>query len=215
MMNLDIGHLREDYNKYELDLADTAADPFEQFNVWFTAARNSEVREPNAMTLATISADLRPKARIVLLKEVDARGFVFYTNYESQKGNDLTAHPQASLVFFWDLQQRQVRVEGKVEHVSRAASEAYYQSRPKGSQIGAAASPQSRVIPDRSELERRVRELEDRYAGQSRLPLPDNWGGYRLLPDYFEFWQGRSSRLHDRIRYRLAAGEWVRERLAP
>jgi pyridoxamine 5'-phosphate oxidase len=167
------------------------------------------------MTLATIAANGRPKARIVLLKEVDDRGMVFYTNYNSQKGQDLAAHPMASVVFFWDLQQRQVRVEGRVEKVSQETSERYYQSRPKGSQIGAAASPQSQVIPERGLLEERVEALEKQYAEQDKLPLPEDWGGYRLVPDYFEFWQGRSSRLHDRICYRLVGGTWKRERLAP
>lgn len=212
---MDIGHLREDYNKYELYLADTAADPFEQFRNWFEEVQSSEVREPNAMTLATIAANGRPKARIVLLKEVDDRGMIFYTNYNSQKGQDLADHPMASVVFFWDLQQRQVRVEGRVEKVSQETSERYYQSRPKGSQIGAAASPQSQVIPERGLLEERVEALEKQYAEQDKLPLPEYWGGYRLVPDYFEFWQGRSSRLHDRICYRLVGGTWTRERLAP
>ncbi|PSR13893.1 MAG: pyridoxamine 5'-phosphate oxidase [Bacteroidetes bacterium] len=214
-MLLDIKDLREDYNQGNLELADTAVHPFDQFHLWFKAARQSEVREPNAMTLATISATGRPKARIVLLKQLDEQGLVFFTNYDSQKGKDLAVHPAAALVFFWDAQQRQVRVEGTVVKISPEESTAYYQSRPKGSQIGAAASPQSEVIPDREVLENAVRQLETRHANEEQLPRPANWGGYRLLPDTFEFWQGRSSRLHDRIRYRLVNGEWTRERLAP
>jgi pyridoxamine 5'-phosphate oxidase len=214
-MLLDIQDLREDYNSGYLELADTAPHPFQQFHHWFQAARESEVREPNAMTLATISATGRPTARIVLLKQLDEQGMVFFTNYDSQKGQDLQLHPQAALVFFWDALQRQVRVEGTVVKISPEESTAYYQSRPKGSQIGAAASPQSAVIPDREVLESAVRELEARHAADEQLPRPENWGGFRLLPDTFEFWQGRSSRLHDRIRYRLVNGEWIRERLAP
>ncbi|WP_367388689.1 pyridoxamine 5'-phosphate oxidase [Lewinella sp. LCG006] len=214
-MLLDLGDLREDYNKDELFLEETSPNPFEQFKHWFKAAQQSEVREPNAMTLATIAPNGRPKARIVLLKGVEEGGLVFYTNYDSQKGQDLSAHPYASVVFFWDAQQRQVRVEGKVEKVMSATSEAYFQSRPKGSQIGATASPQSQVIPNRDVLHEKVQALEQKYAKEETLPLPENWGGYRLVPDCFEFWQGRSSRLHDRIRYRLVGEEWLRERLAP
>lgn len=214
-MLLDLGHLREDYNKDELSLEDTSPSPFDQFQYWFAAAQQSEVREPNAMTLATIAPNGRPKARIVLLKGVEGGGLVFYTNYDSQKGQDLVANPMASLVFFWDAQQRQVRVEGRVEKVSTATSQEYFQSRPKGSQIGATASPQSQVITNREILQDKVQELEEKFAEEEILPLPENWGGFRLVPDCFEFWQGRSSRLHDRIRYRLVAGEWLRERLAP
>lgn len=214
-MLLDLGDLREDYNEGELSLEDTSPNPFDQFKDWFASAAQSEVREPNAMTLATIAPNGRPKARIVLLKGVEEGGLVFYTNYDSQKGQDLVSHPYASLVFFWDAQQRQVRVEGRVVKVNAATSTAYFQSRPKGSQIGATASPQSQVIPDRETLEKKVQALEESYAAEEKLPLPDNWGGFRLIPDCFEFWQGRSSRLHDRIRYRLVEGEWLRERLAP
>lgn len=214
-MLLDLGDLREDYNKDELSLQDTALEPFTQFENWFASAQQSEVREPNAMTLATIAANGRPKARIVLLKHVDKDGLLFYTNYDSQKGQDLIANPVASLVFFWDALQRQVRIEGTVEKISAEASRVYFQSRPKGSQIGATISPQSQVIPNREVLKEKVRQVEEQYADQENLPLPNNWGGFRLRPDCFEFWQGRSSRLHDRIRYRLVEGEWHRERLAP
>lgn len=214
-MLLNLKDLREDYNLDQLTIEDTDPSPFVQFQSWFTVAQQSPVNEPNAMTLATVGADNRPKARIVLLKQVDDSGFVFFTNYDSQKGQDIAANPFASLVFFWDVIQRQVRVEGRVEKISAADSQAYFQSRPKGSQIGATASPQSQVIPDREILKKQVAELEDQYQNEEKLPLPGNWGGYRLIPDNIEFWQGRSSRLHDRIRYRLTDGEWQRERLAP
>ena len=214
-MLLNLEDLREDYNRDQLTIEQTDPDPFVQFQRWFAAAQASTVKEPNAMTLATVGANGRPKARIVLLKQVDDDGFVFFTNYDSQKGQDLAANPFASLVFFWNIMQRQVRVEGRVEKISFADSEAYFQSRPKGSQIGATVSPQSQVIPDREGLKTEVARLEAQYADADQLPLPGNWGGYRLVPDNIEFWQGRSSRLHDRIRYRFVDGAWERERLAP
>ena len=214
-MLLNLEDLREDYNRDQLTIEQTDPDPFVQFQRWFAAAQASTVKEPNAMTLATVGVNGRPKARIVLLKQVDDDGFVFFTNYDSQKGQDLAANPFASLVFFWNIMQRQVRVEGRVEKISFADSEAYFQSRPKGSQIGATVSPQSQVIPDREGLKTEVARLEAQYADADQLPLPGNWGGYRLVPDNIEFWQGRSSRLHDRIRYRFVDGAWERERLAP
>ena len=214
-MLLNLEDLREDYNRDQLTMEDTDSDPLVQFQRWFSVAQQSTVKEPNAMTLATVGADGRPKARIVLLKQVDDDGFVFFTNYDSQKGQDLAVNPHASLVFFWNVLQRQVRVEGKVEKIDLEESKNYFQSRPKGSQIGATISPQSQVIPDREGLKEAVAALEEQYAGTDKLPLPDNWGGYRLIPDNVEFWQGRSSRLHDRIRYRLEGDAWLRERLAP
>ncbi|MEL6835944.1 MAG: pyridoxamine 5'-phosphate oxidase [Bacteroidota bacterium] len=214
-MLLNLEDLREDYNRDQLTMDQTDADPLVQFQRWFKTAQESTVKEPNAMTLATVGADGRPKARIVLLKQVDGDGFIFYTNYDSQKGQDMAANPFASLVFFWDVLQRQVRVAGQVEKITAEESEAYFQSRPKGSQIGATVSPQSQVIPDRDGLKTKVAELEALYAETEKLPLPNNWGGYRLVPDKVEFWQGRSSRLHDRIRYRMVDGAWKRERLAP
>lgn len=215
-MLLDANNLREDYQRDQLELKDTHTDPFVQFQQWFEAAKKAAIKEPNAMTLATISAKGRPKARIVLLKQVDERGLIFFTNYHSQKGNDIKQNPFAAVVFFWDVLQRQLRVEGRVEPISREASVRYFQSRPKGSQIGAAASPQSQIIDGRLELEQTVERLQKEYADKDHLACPDNWGGYRLVPDRFEFWQGRSSRLHDRIVYRLTEGtSWERERLAP
>lgn len=214
-MLLNLEDLREDYTRDQLTFEDTDPNPLLQFERWFKAAEQSPVNEPNAMTLATVGENGRPKARIVLLKQVDQQGFVFFTNYDSQKGQDLEANPFASLVFFWDVIQRQVRIEGRVEKIAKADSEAYFQSRPKGSQIGAIASPQSQVIPSREVLQEKVAQLEKEYESKEQLPLPDNWGGYRLVPDCIEFWQGRSSRLHDRIRYRLEQNDWLRERLAP
>jgi len=214
-MLLNLEDLREDYTRDQLTFEDTDPNPLLQFERWFKAAEQSPVNEPNAMTLATVGENGRPKARIVLLKQVDKQGFVFFTNYDSQKGQDLEANPFASLVFFWDVIQRQVRIEGRVEKIAKADSEAYFQSRPKGSQIGAIASPQSQVIPSREVLQEKVAQLEKEYESKEQLPLPDNWGGYRLVPDCIEFWQGRSSRLHDRIRYRLEQNDWLRERLAP
>ncbi|MEM1216914.1 MAG: pyridoxamine 5'-phosphate oxidase [Bacteroidota bacterium] len=214
-MLLDARDFREDYRRDQLLMEQTAADPFEQFAHWFEDAKQADITEPNAMTLATISAAGRPKARIVLLKQVLAEGFVFYTNYNSQKGQDLAANPVASLVFFWDALQRQVRIEGSVTKASSQTSTDYFHARPKGSQIGAAASPQSSVITGREVLEENVTTLENQYADANQLPRPDHWGGYVLTPDVFEFWQGRSSRLHDRIRYRHDGQDWIRERLAP
>jgi pyridoxamine 5'-phosphate oxidase len=185
-----------------------------QFGRWFEQATHAGLLEPSAMTLATATPDGHPSARMVLLRGFDQRGFCFYTNYESRKAAELAANPRAALVFWWDALERQVRIEGRVEPTSRAESEAYFTSRPPGSQLSAAASPQSRVIDDRATLERRVTELATSLS-DGQLPLPDFWGGYRLTPEVVEFWQGRPNRLHDRLRYRRAGDAWVIERLAP
>ncbi len=215
-MLLDIEDLREDYRRGEFDLTNADPDPFLQFKTWFEEALAADLPEPNAMTLATSTPDGHPSARIVLLKGFDEDGFIFYSNYESSKGEQLAANPRAALVFVWLEIHRQVRVEGMVEKLPADQSAAYFRSRPRGSQIGAWASPQSRIIESREIIEEKVRELEEKYAGAEALPLPDYWGGYRVKPHRIEFWQGRSSRLHDRILYRREEGlEWTRERLAP
>lgn len=213
---MDIANLRQDYRLQSLDITDVANNPFEQFTKWFQEALNAAVLEPNAMTLATATPEGRPSARIVLLKDIENQGFVFYTNYESQKGQELLANPYAALCFNWLDLQRQVRIEGAVEKHSAAASTAYFESRPKGSQIGAWASPQSHVVANRAVLEAQYADIEARYATAETLPRPDHWGGFIVKPTVIEFWQGRSSRLHDRLRYTLQTdGSWTIERLAP
>ncbi|RME93073.1 MAG: pyridoxamine 5'-phosphate oxidase [Bacteroidetes bacterium] len=214
-MQRDLSDLRQDYTQGELLMSHMGENPFVQFAEWFEAAGRSNIREPNAMTLATASADGQPHARIVLLKSFDDKGFVFYTNYQSDKGKELADNPRAALLFFWDSMERQVRLEGTVSKVAAEVSTAYFQSRPRGSQLGAWASPQSSVIANREVLEKRLAQVEKTYAGQDILPRPPHWGGYILLPHQFEFWQGRANRLHDRIRYRSVGGSWFRERLAP
>lgn len=211
---MSLADLRQNYQRGELLESQVAASPFEQFQQWFAEAQAAAVPEPNAMTLATVDAALRPSARIVLLKGLDDRGFVFYTNYASRKGHDLAASDQAALLFFWPELERQIRIEGKVEKVSAEESDAYYHSRPLGSRLGAWASPQSQEIGDRSELQK----LESRaQAEHGEAPQrPPHWGGYRVVPHTLEFWQGRPSRLHDRLVYRLdGANGWKIVRLAP
>ncbi|TXH60743.1 MAG: pyridoxamine 5'-phosphate oxidase [Burkholderiaceae bacterium] len=209
-----IADLRKSYERDELDESASAADPLQQFERWFQQALAAELPEPNAMTVATVGADGRPSTRVVLIKGYDARGIVWYTNYESRKGRELAGNPHAALQFHWVELERVVRIEGRVEKVDAAESDAYYQSRPLDSRIGAWASPQSQVIASRAVLVANAA----RYGAQYLLhpPRPPHWGGFRLVPDRWEFWQGRKSRLHDRLRYRLdEAGTWVRERLAP
>jgi len=210
----NLQNLRQDYRSAQLNENDVQADPMKQFEKWFADAINAQLYEPNVMTLATADSDSKPSARIVLLKGFDENGFVFFTNYESKKGQELIENPQAALVFFWAELERQVRIEGVVSKVDAQTSTDYFHSRPLGSQIGALASPQSTVISDRSILEEKVAELTAKYEGQE-IPRPSNWGGYLLEPTYLEFWQGRTSRLHDRIAYDLSEGGWVISRLAP
>lgn len=208
--------MRRDYTLRGLSESDVDADPMRQFAVWFEEAIRADLPEPNAMTLATATPQGLPSARMVLIKGYDARGFVLYTNYESRKGDELLANPYAALVFFWPELERQIRIEGRVERVTAEESDAYFASRPRGSRIGAWASHQSRVLPSREPLEARVRELETQYPDESApIPRPPYWGGYRVVPDVVEFWQGRPSRLHDRLRYRRAGDTWVIERLSP
>lgn len=212
---MNIADLRKDYQQHALSEQDSHTDAIVQFRQWLGEAIESELPEPNAMTLATVGTDGAPSARVVLLKEVD-EGFVFYSNYESRKAHELAANPRATLNFLWLELERQVRIVGQVRKVSRATSEAYFHSRPRASQIGAWVSPQSQRIESREVLEARQRELEKRFADTDPIPLPDNWGGYRLLPQRLEFWQGRPSRLHDRLLYeKQADGNWQRSRLAP
>ena len=212
---MGLADLRKDYSLAGLSEKDLARDPFRQFEKWFQEAEAAKLVEPNAMTLATTSADGRPSARTVLLKGVDGRGFVFYTNYESHKGRDLAANARAALVFPWVALERQVIVEGAVTRVSREESEAYFLSRPRASQLGAWVGQQSSIVPGRSLLDESLASLEKKYAGQP-VPVPPNWGGYRLAPELVEFWQGRRSRLHDRLRYRRHTdGSWIIERLSP
>ena len=210
----NLQNLRQDYRVASLSESDVAADPILQFQKWFSDAVKAQLYEPNVMTLATADSDGKPSARIVLLKGFDEHGFVFYTNYESKKAHDLVENPQAALVFFWAELERQVRIEGIVSKVDPEVSEAYFHSRPIGSQIGAIASPQSSVITDRSILEDKVAALSKQYEGRE-IPKPDNWGGYLIEPKHIEFWQGRSSRLHDRISYDFVEGSWKINRLAP
>jgi pyridoxamine 5'-phosphate oxidase len=205
--------LRIDYGRDSLDQADLAGDPVQQFTIWFAQAQAAHVPEANAMTLATADASGAPSARIVLLKDFDDRGFCFFTNYDSRKGRELAANPRAALCIYWQPLERQVRIEGSVQRVSRSESEAYFRSRPVSAQVGAWASPQSTVITDRHELEHRDAELSAKFGGD--VPLPEFWGGYRVVPAAVEFWQGRPSRLHDRFRYTRAGDAWKIERLAP
>jgi pyridoxamine 5'-phosphate oxidase len=211
----DVGRLRKEYTRSGLKESDTDPNPIEQFRRWFDEALASDLHEPNAMTLATAMPDGSPSARVVLLRSFDERGFVFYTNYEGRKGRELETNPYAALVFYWGELERQVRVEGRVGRVSDEESDAYFAGRPRGSQLGAWGSEQSRPIQDRDALEERLRELEAEYEG-CEVPRPPFWGGYRVEPETIEFWQGRENRLHDRLLYRrLEDGGWRRERLQP
>jgi len=216
---LNIVDRRIEYKRETLDERDVASDPFQQFECWFDEAVKAEIAEPNAMTLATSDAAGRPSARVVLLKILDERGFAFFTNYLSRKGHELAARSDAALLFFWPELERQVRIEGTITKTDAAESAAYFAQRPRGARLGAWASPQSEVVAGRAALEERFAAMEARYlsAGED-IPRPSHWGGYRLAPAMLEFWQGRPSRLHDRIRYRRdlqAPDRWIVERLAP
>ena len=210
-----LAELRKNYSLGSLDVANIDRNPFRQFDTWFQQAVDAQLPEPNTMTLATVDSRGRPSARIVLIKGVDERGFVFFTNYESRKGRELAANPYASLLFYWIELERQVRVEGRIVKTSPEESDTYYASRPLGSRIGAWASNQSQVIESRSQLETREREISLQYGDQP--PRPPHWGGYRLVPEAIEFWQGRPSRLHDRLLFTRSSesSDWQISRLSP
>ena len=210
---MSLSRVRREYDQSVLRKEDVAADPIEQLQRWLADAAAADPDDYTSMTLATADRDGRPSARIVLLKGCDERGLVFYTNYDSRKGRELAENPRAALVLYWAVLDRQVRIGGRVEKTSREESEAYFRSRPLGSRVGAWISRQSSVIADRSELEESAREVTERYGEDP--PLPDFWGGYRVVPEEIEFWHGRPDRLHDRLRYRKADGGWVIERLSP
>lgn len=213
-MNLAIANLRKDYTLEELTESEVSLNPFVQFQRWFDQAVEAQLPEPNAMTVATATKDGIPSARIVLLKGFDDRGFVFYTNYNSHKAQELIDNPHAALVFLWTELERQIRIVGSVEKISAEESDVYFYSRPIGSRLGAWASEQSQVIANRDVLEQRLEDLKAQYDNQD-IPRPSHWGGFRVKPIAIEFWQGRSSRLHDRLRYQLQNGEWMLDRLSP
>lgn len=211
---MSIASLRKEYRLAALGEHDVDPDPIVQFQRWFAAAQDAHCNEPNAMTLATCTPDAYPSARVVLLKEVDARGFVFFTDYRSRKGRELADNPHAALCFHWHELERQVRIAGGVQRISRQESQAYFASRPHGARVGAWVSHQSQVIASRDVLDTAVATMTARF-GDGDVPLPEHWGGFRVVPDEIEFWQGRESRLHDRMTYVRTGGQWVRQRLSP
>lgn len=214
-MDISVADLRKEYTFQGLNEADAEPNPFVQFKIWFEQALNAQLPEPNAMTIATASLDGKPSARLVLLKDYDERGFVFYTNYDSDKGQQLLQNPWGAIAFWWAELERQVRITGRVEQVSAAEADEYFNSRPKSSQLGAWASHQSQVIPNREVLEQRLQQLKEEYENKAVM-RPPHWGGFRVIPNQIEFWQGRPSRLHDRLLYhRDEDGNWLMQRLSP
>lgn len=207
---MNLHYERHNYSKAELTEDNIASDPFSQFAIWYQDAKASAIKEANAMVIATATPDGKPSARIVLLKEFSKEGFIFFTNYDSRKGQEIRENPQGQILFFWDILEQQVRIEGRLEHIAPERSDEYFESRPVESRYGAIASPQSAVVPSRTYLEEQLAE-----AHLQPPVRPAHWGGYILVPDYFEFWQGRPSRMHDRIFYRLQDGQWTSGRLAP
>lgn len=213
---MDLAQLRRDYSLHGLAEHELSPDPLSMFARWLSQAVEAAVPEPNAMTLATVDAEGQPRARIVLLKALDARGLTWFTSYDSDKGRELAAAPRAALLFFWAELERQVRIEGSVSRLSAAESDAYFESRPRESRLAAWASPQSRLLASRAQLEARLAEVQQRFPAGAEVPRPPNWGGFLLTPERFEFWQGRPARLHDRLVYRPAeGGHWRIERLGP
>ena len=209
-----IADIRKDYMRESLSEGDVEKDPFLQFGRWWNEAINAQIDEVNAMTLATATSSGKPSARIVLLKGYDEKGFVFFTNYMSRKGQEIAQNGQATLLFFWKELERQVRIEGRIEKISAEENDEYFHSRPEGSRIGAWSSPQSQVIKDRTVIEENVKQYTEKFAN-GNIPRPEHWGGYKVVPEYIEFWQGRPSRLHDRILYTIDGSTWKIERLAP
>lgn len=212
---MKLADLREDYHAPPFNKKNVHKNPLEQFKIWFQDILQIELPLPNAMTLATTTVLGKPSARIVLLKGVTEKGFIFYTNYNSKKGKEIAQNPYAALLFYWPPLHRQIRIEGKITKTDVAFSETYFQSRPKDSQISATASPQSNIINDNSSLKIEIEKIQKKFKDQDQLPLPENWGGYLLVPILFEFWQGQPNRLHDRIQYTLQNNEWKIDRLAP
>ena len=214
MKDGEIAAMRQDYTIGELLESSASPEPWELFSSWFESARNTKILEPNAMILSTVTQDRQPTSRVVLLKDFDQSGLVFFTNYLSQKGEQLAYNPRASILFWWEPLERQIRIEGEVVKIDEEESDTYFKSRPYGSRLGAWVSEQSQMIVDRTVLEKRQIEFEKKFA-EGNVPRPDHWGGYRLTPNKFEFWQGRSNRLHDRLLSQMQQDAWTRARLAP